>query len=475
MEALASNLRPVVVVSSAGAMWFTRDSPFYRGAGAYDLRRLSYYRCVAVAERDRAAGGGPIRSAGGSAALSHPQSARAADAAATGGRQITVAAQASKPLPLKPNASLQQTAIQPAAQSGLASPAHATVPAAHVPVAALPIAAKKIACLMKSAMATCTHGRKPSVDGLLQVVPSGGGDRIALHADIAGTCGRHPEWAVGGTRSGKLTGPDASFLAVNWNSGDWWAAWEEPQDYYVTVESCEGESRSFVIQAYPADQVTFKEDFSKFEDAIKNIKDVLKVGLGFVSDDPPDPFEGPCGTIEVSANWQEYTDYRAFWQFQISVNLDPLLEVQAELPLNFVPPVLNKIGNLCLFLDLSAEIDATLAWGQQTPDRTSVSGQIVGKIEAKVGARLSLMHKGLLKVEISVCTGLDLEIDPKIEDQRPKLEVDLYWDVAKGEVEVSALWDFFTFDADVVFWDRKEIGTVDIDIIDSLKGRNAIS
>src|ERR1035441_4710101 len=91
VEALASDLRPVVVVSSAGAMWFTRDSPFYRGAGAYDLRRLSYYRCVAVAERDRAAGGGPIRSAGGSAALSHPQSARAADAAATGGRQITVA------------------------------------------------------------------------------------------------------------------------------------------------------------------------------------------------------------------------------------------------------------------------------------------------------------------------------------------------------------------------------------------------
>ena len=85
VEALASDLQPVVVVSTAGAMWFTRDSPFYRGVGASDLRSLSYYRCVAVAERDHVAGGGPIRSAGGSASLSHPQPARAADAAATGG------------------------------------------------------------------------------------------------------------------------------------------------------------------------------------------------------------------------------------------------------------------------------------------------------------------------------------------------------------------------------------------------------
>lgn len=61
VEALASDLQPVVVVSTAGAMWFTRDSPFCRGVGASDLRSLSYYRCVAVAERDHVAGGGPIR------------------------------------------------------------------------------------------------------------------------------------------------------------------------------------------------------------------------------------------------------------------------------------------------------------------------------------------------------------------------------------------------------------------------------
>jgi hypothetical protein len=346
---------------------------------------------------------------------------------------------------------------------------HTTASRGHGPVAALPVAAKKIACLMKSAVATCAHGRNPSVGGLLQVVPSGGGDRIALHAEIAGTCGRHPEWAVSGTGSGTLKGPDVSFLAINWNSGDWWAAWEEPQDYYVAVESCAGESHSFVIQAYPADQLTFKVDFSKLEDAVKNLKQVLKTGLDFFGDDPPDPVEGPCGTIEVSANWKEYSDYRAFWQFQISANLDPLIKVQAEFPLNFVPPVLNKIGNLCLFLDVSGEIDAALSWGQQTPDRTSVSGQIEGKIEVKIGGRLSLMYKAALKVEISVSTGVDLEIEPKIEGQRPKLDIDVSWEGANGEVEVSALWDLFTFDHDVVFWDSREIGSIDIDIIDSLK------
>jgi hypothetical protein len=465
VEAFASGSQPVVVVSTARAMWFTRDSPFYRGVGPYDLRSLIYYRYAAVAERDHAAGGGSIRSDGGSATSSHSQPAGAADAAATGGRQAIVPTPASKPLPSKPQQSLAQHAIQPAT----------TVPRAQVPLAALPVAAKKIACLLKSAVATCAHGRKPSVDGLLQVVPSGVGDRIALHAEIGGTCGRHPEWTVSGTRSGQLKGSDTSFLAVNWNSGKLWAAWEVPQDYYVEVASCAGESRSFAIQAFPADQFTFKEDFSTFEDVIKNIKDVLNVGLEFVSDDPPDPVEGPCGTIEVSASWQEYTDYRAFWQFQISANLDPLIRIQVEFPLNFVPPVLNKIGNLCLFLDLSGEIDAALSWGQQTPDRTSVSGGITGTIEARIGARLSLMHKGLLKVEVSVCTGVDLEINPKIDDRRPKLEIEAYWDRATGEVEVSALWDLFTFDHDVTFWDRRDIGSRDIDIIDLFEGRKAIS
>src|ERR1019366_6307775 len=308
----ASGSQPVVVVSTARAMWFTRDSPFYRGVGPYDLRSLIYYRYAAVAERDHAAGGGSIRSDGGSATSSRSQPAGAADAAATGGRQAIVPTPGSQPPPAKP---------QPA-------------------------------------VAPCAHRRKPSVDGLLQVVPSGVGDRIALYAEIGGTCGRHPEWTVSGTRSGQLKGADTSFLAGNWNSGKLWAAWEVPQDYYVEVASCAGESRSFAIQAFPADQFTFKEDFSTFEDVIKNIKDVLNVGLVFVSDDPPDPVEGPCGTIEVSASWQEYTDYRAFWQFQISANLDPLIGIQVEFPLNFVPPVLNKIGNLCLFLDLSGEIDA---------------------------------------------------------------------------------------------------------------------
>jgi hypothetical protein len=327
---------------------------------------------------------------------------------------------------------------------------------------------------LKSAAATCAHGRKPSVGGLLQVVTALAGDRIALKAEIAGTCGRHPEWVVSGTRSGQMKGTDTSFLAVNWNSGHLWAAWEAPQDYYVQVASCEGESHSFTIQAYPSDQLSFTADFSKIEDVVKNIKDVVKVGLEFVSDDPPDPVEGPCGTLEISGSWQEYDDYRAFWQFQISANLDPLICVQAELPLNFVPPLLNKLGNLCLFLDLSGEIDAGLSWGRQTPDQISVSGQVVGKIEAKIGARLSLIRKAFLKVEISVCTGLEVDFEPKIEDQRPKLEIKAYWDVATGEVEASALWDSLAFDYDVTFWDRKELGSKDVDIIDSLKRLNAM-
>src|ERR1035437_748259 len=71
VEAFASGSQPVVVVSTVRAMWFTRDSPFYRGVGPYDLRSLIYYRYAAVAERDHAAGGGSIRSDGGSATSSH--------------------------------------------------------------------------------------------------------------------------------------------------------------------------------------------------------------------------------------------------------------------------------------------------------------------------------------------------------------------------------------------------------------------
>ena len=36
---------------------------------------------------------------------------------------------------------------------------------------------------------------------------------------------------------------------------------------------------------------------------------------------------------------------------------------------------------------------------------------------------MSLMHKGLLKVEVSVCTGVNLEINPKIEKTGETFEI----------------------------------------------------
>jgi hypothetical protein len=338
-----------------------------------------------------------------------------------------------------------------------------------MPVSGPPAADKKIACLLKAAKLMCSHGRNPSPDGTLQVVAPEVGDKITLHADIAGTCGKHPEWAVSGSTQASYTGTDTSFRATPWRCGKWWAADSGSHDYAVSVASCSGDSRSFLVQAFPSDTVSVKCDLTSYSEAFEKFTTAIQEGISAVVDEPDKPFEFLKGGIEVSANWQERDqDYRVFWKFQIAIEFDPLVKGTAEAPLKVVPPGISFLGDFYLFADISAEIDVSVQWGQLSPDHLDASGEAKGEVDLKIGARLNLMHKEVLQVEVSISTGLTFDVTTQHEGLHIWLDAELSWEGAKGDLEAKALWGLFSYKNEVVLWDSKRLGSWEWDPVEEL-------
>jgi hypothetical protein len=331
---------------------------------------------------------------------------------------------------------------------------------------------KQIACLLRSAVMVCSHGRKPSQDGTLQVVAPALGDNITMSATIAGTCGEHPRWTVTGSTQAVCKGTKAVSRAACWRCGKWWAADSGSQDYQVTVASCSGQGHTFLIQAYPADSISIDCDLTKISEAFDDITTAIRFGLSAVVEEPDKPFDFELlkGEIEFSANWQEYDqDYRAFWKYYLALKFDPLLGVQGEATLPFVPPGISLLANACLFADLTGEIDASVQWGQLDPDKLTLGGDVKGEVDLTVGARLSLMDKKVLVVEASGSTGMSLDITPEQKDKRPWLHAELDWEGLKADVEVEVLWGLASLKYEFVVWEPKTVKSWDWDPIEALE------
>jgi hypothetical protein len=188
-----------------------------------------------------------------------------------------------------------------------------------------------------------------------------------------------------------------------------------------------------------------------------------------VADEPDEPFEYLKGTVAVSGNWEEWDrDHRAFWKFSISINLSPLVSGKVEAPLKFVPPGISFLGDFYLFADFTAEIDVSVEWGQLTPDHLDAEGSVEGKVEVAVGARLSMMHDAVLKVEVSIESGFSFEVTTQHEGLHIWLEAELKWEGAVGSFNAEGLWGIVSYDRQVTLWEEYSFGTWEWDPIEKI-------
>jgi hypothetical protein len=342
----------------------------------------------------------------------------------------------------------------------------------------------EVECELMAATAACSHnGRQASRAGLLEVVPGRGGDRIKLHADLRGGCGRHARWEITAPGANEVkTGQDASFIANGWAFKLLWGVFEvQPKPYHVTALACSGAMRRFEVKAYPVDQwkVTAEVDFKKnplqwkwdvtlttWEDLggddeglkVKNaLRDALrdkKTQIEYAIDKVFTPLVGPTTKWEFfttklifQGKWAEHTDHRAFYKYEATLKLDPLIKGEFQIPFGptaAIPPWIKRwttdlVGDFYLYLKFTGELSLSGKWGRSDPDTHTASVEGEGKVGVKVGGNLFLMKRGALNLDVNGGTFISLSAKAPVA-RKPAVEYDLKWGGIEVELTIEAAW-----------------------------------
>ncbi len=295
----------------------------------------------------------------------------------------------------------------------------------------------QIECELLDTDLFCQHdGRRPSDDGILQVVPAAAGDQLTLAASINGQCGEHPEW--------KITGPDGTETLVGDKQQVIIPGWDRlsgsgaklsfkhlaegnPRTYRVVARSCSGITASYDIWSYPLDQYEFtlKRALAGDRKQLPAVVGVISKFLKLVGQpdaakklDAADPGRGELsfgamgaemkvewlqGQASVSGQWAEWsTDHRAYWQWALAARLDPLLGITGTVPITpHLPFPLNKIGDAFLFIELSGKVAVQAKAERKSPDTVWKAKPVLeaeGSLGVKAGAQLQLLSKDTLCV-----------------------------------------------------------------------------
>ena len=319
--------------------------------------------------------------------------------------------------------------------------------------------AAEIVCgiTVNSLHVNCQHdGRQPK-DGLLDVVPSMGGDTITAQCGIIGSCGPHPTWEIGGYWTSEKHGSNISFNARDFEGLPKeslrlpvWLGNVSPHEYTVDVSSCSGPEYSFQINAYPNDAQEAKFSADLYEETLKEFRDGVKELLETLVDKPV--FDFLKGGGSYSLQWKEDpSSNRAFYSWQLSAGFNPFLALGARFPLGpqaALPAEIRQYLNAGFFLEVKGEIAFSLEGGQLNPPWSDK-----GHFDAKGEANLTLTVGGsvflgedqedsVLWVEVAIQSGIGLEVVGSIEEHQPVVDVK----VAAGGLQGYALFHFMFYE-----------------------------
>ena len=308
--------------------------------------------------------------------------------------------------------------------------------------------AKVQVCELLDATIQCQHGRKPSRDGVLEVVPATIGEQVSLSATTRGGCGKHPEWRIEGILTSKQTGAKASFRALSWDYGrPVWLEAISPQTYRISVSCCQGPTRSFEVRAFPSDKISYTVN-GKSWPTIKNQVDfVVDNILGMYLKKPK--FEYLEGQAAISALWNEHTDHRAFYKYEGSLGFNPLLGGKFRIPfgpLSTIPQWLKKYGDAYFYVEFSGGIEVNGYWGRQAPDRHGARLDGAGYIRGEIGASLFLIDPDAISAEAAGKTGIALTARNDDQASRPTALLELTWEGIKGRITIEMCWGFVEFE-----------------------------
>ncbi len=304
---------------------------------------------------------------------------------------------------------------------------------------------EKIVCELVSEIVHCDHDKSPrhaSKDGVLEVVPKEGkDDKITLLGKFKGGCGNHPQWTISGELSKTVKEPTTTFEAKRWNAhmigkSIRWLGKEPPKTYMVQAQACAGSSKSYTIKSYPRDKFELSWEPKKWpyvQEYVDKFKKVLEAWF------PKFEIELAQGKVAVEAAWCEWpNDHRAFYKYDASVGLDPLLKLSMRFPFGptaALPAVVKKFGDAYVFVEFFGAVAIAGHWSKETPDEAPKKfAKATGSLGGKLGVHVHLVSKKAIAAEAAGGTSFELSAAPDYAEEEPAFNLELKWMGVKGEI-----------------------------------------
>ncbi len=324
-------------------------------------------------------------------------------------------------------------------------------------------------CELVHADVHCSHAtapRRPSKDGVLEVVPAESGDAITLEGKWKGGCDHHPEWSVTGFFTQTEKKPKTSLKAMPWFVGSptgtlmlRWLSGVAPKTYNVSAHGCTGQGKSYVVKSYPSDRLTVTLDGEKWGALKERIDWFIDKVLGSVLKSPK--FEVLKGKASVSAGWSEWgADHRAYYKWEAAIGFNPLIAAKIRVPFGPLAGLPQFMKDLAaseagFFVEFSGGINVNAKWARVTPEKAKAFGEAGGYVYGKVGAELKLMSKKVLSIEVAAKSGFSIKAAPDYADEKPTLLLELKWDGIKGTVTASAAWGWIEIENEFCIVDER--------------------
>ncbi len=409
--------------------WFKENNRFIRGSGR-------------PAEEESSLEITPIPSATGAREVSPPS-----DSPTPPEAKVDTSAKAVEPLSAQP----VSQELQPINQEETSPDVVPSSPTStHI--------SEKVTCELLAVSVQCSHKRKASANGLLEVVPAELGDKIVLVGKMNGGCGKHPEWRISGFWTSTKTGSTTSFKANAWRIGKpGWLSYVFPHTYQIAAKGCEGGSRSVQIKAYPSDKLSVKVNAKTWRTAKDKLDYAINTVLGAWLKETK--FEFLKGSGSITAGWEEYPlDHRAYYKYDASIGFNPLVGGKIRIPFGptaAIPEWVKKYGDIYLFVEFSGGVEVNGHWGKKTPDERTVWAEAKGYINGKIGASLFLMNPEVLKAEVSGGTGIGLNAWGDDQAEKPTLLAQFRWEGLTGAITIEVAWGLAEFNREFRFVDGK--------------------
>lgn len=313
----------------------------------------------------------------------------------------------------------------------------------------------------------CSHGRSSSLGSLLQVVPDSpfGSDSIQLQAKVQNGCGLHPEWSV--SEVGELSGSAQAFGATGGSGEGHWIPLADPVRYSITCDACRGASSDFTVDVFPSGAISLAIG-ADLGAALGEISDAVKDALSLVEDnDTTFDWKLLDGQAELEAQWKEYKDYRAYYDYSIKASFSPLIGVEfkkflSAIPIRNIMGVIPVVGSYAgkvmdwllkvgVYLQLSGGLNCDVSWERESPDDPTFppfkGGGVEGEIGAAVGAEAALVGGGdndLVSVDLELSGSISAGGSPYLRSDSIGLDdFEVKFEGLKGTVSVEFCWGIF--------------------------------